>query len=339
VLRAAARQQKMRQCIGWNQQKGIDVAILAGDINCTADPSSISWTAELMQSPNSKNSTADAEVAQEQLASETKSGDKIRSQLDLDDARGQLRKGDIGKVVLKHGGGKVQANFPNFKNLVIHKSEFEKVEDPQNARPDDCGQLLAREIERCQSSSKKNDSMQLSSETTEMLQENLAESSLRVSLMSRLDGCPSEIPVETSALVHDVSLEDEERQSISLCGIKRLRLQDMPVGSFPTYRLHADIKDGMDLQPLPDPSESVSRDFIKGCYFQGPKAGVLKKRGDMTRLNLGWLDRLYVGIDEDRLAADVSVTQGSLAMLRGVADGKASMTDHAMNSWTVVIRT
>ena len=79
---------------------------------------------------------------------------------------------------------------------------------------------------------------------------------------------------------------------------------------------------------------------IEQCFFTNAaenKAGRIKKRGVVVRVNLGWMDRLFWG--RSHSAADagwgVDVKQQTPRLLCGAEQG---CDDHALVAWEVAIR-
>eukprot|EP00415_Alexandrium_ostenfeldii_P004726 UN4726 len=118
----------------------------------------------------------------------------------------------------------------------------------------------------------------------------------------------------------------------------------MPPGSFLTYRicnLSAESDSGTgsfaaDGVHCLQPSAEVTGPVIHGWYFSAKdgKAGAIKKRGDVTRLQLGWLDRLYSGALSG--AWRPSVAQGDPLLLEA-ADGNVVL-DHLLVPWLVTLQ-
>merc|ERR1712194_692389 len=108
----------------------------------------------------------------------------------------------------------------------------------------------------------------LSDDLKEDLYRALSKPELRMQL-SIMDGCPAEIRAEVEA-------------------ISALRLIPCSPSSFPTYRLCT--PDASALAHLQEP------ETIKTMYFGGThgRSGAIKKRGEMCRVGMGWLDRMYV---------------------------------------------
>mmetsp|Transcript_98774 Transcript_98774/g.249347 ORF Transcript_98774/g.249347 Transcript_98774/m.249347 type:complete len:408 (+) Transcript_98774:79-1302(+) len=178
----------------------------------------------------------------------------------------------------------------------------------------------------------------LPDEFATMLQEGLATQKGRRALMV-LDGCPAVCHLNPDG------------------AIKEMRLVEMPAGSFPTYRLcnvgnaafdglrsagaaAMAVGDGETYKedgivPL-QPSLEVTADCIKACYFLDDDkghSGSIKKRGDMCRLNLGWLDRLYVGAQAS--SASVAARQADPMFL---LDEAGQPLDHALVAWRVEVQ-
>lgn len=220
-----------------------------------------------------------------------------------------------------------------------------------SARPDsEFGRLLDADIASLQASGKQKGIRELSTDARYVLETALASSSSRAELMKAMDGTPLSLLVETSSLQHDTSWspETEPQEKMTGCSISELFVQDMSPGSFPTYRithrgqttfgdLQLESEDNdVEIQQL-HPNKDVSRQCIQECYFDDAKAGVLKKRGDMIRLNLGWLDRLYYGLSnvEGCPVADLHIEQSNPLVLRS---SSGTILDHALNSWIATIQ-
>lgn len=151
--------------------------------------------------------------------------------------------------------------------------------------------------------------------------------------LQRMDGTPPTLGVEH-------------------CGaIRRLDVLPMPAGSFPTYPLcNVDNKTFRALaHEWPavsaagsvvemDPAFELSGECVDAYFFNDGKkghAGHIKVRDDVTRLGMGWLDRLYIGIDEQAIGAeDVEVIQGKPLFL--LADDRTAV-DHALVPWLVTV--
>merc|ERR1712218_323405 len=118
-----------------------------------------------------------------------------------------------------------------------------------------------------------------------------------------MDGCPVEIAADDPTLA-----------------IAALHPVDMPAGSFPTYRFCD--SDEVTLHHLRDSgcgsedpgvffmrtSLELKPAHIRSLFFHDShrgKSGAIKKEGDVVRLNLGWLDRLYIGTRRDGATATV----------------------------------
>jgi len=163
-------------------------------------------------------------------------------------------------------------------------------------------------------------------------------------MLQTLDGCPELITINADALQHDAnfvgdmdSLGDDHRGYL-----KELRLAPMPQGSFPTYRIcsaaHAGLQHDCASAFVTDgvwriaPSLELSPECISSCYFADKKAGALKKRGSVTRLQMGWLDRMYTGCMPD---VTLEVHQADPLLL--VAPSGIAL-DHLLVSWVVILR-
>mmetsp|Transcript_159570 Transcript_159570/g.488301 ORF Transcript_159570/g.488301 Transcript_159570/m.488301 type:complete len:328 (+) Transcript_159570:286-1269(+) len=157
-----------------------------------------------------------------------------------------------------------------------------------------------------------------------------------------LDGCPREIPVAASALLHDACAEPGVAAQEP--AVASLRLVPMPPGSFLTYRLcgrdEAALAElgfaGADgARPVP-PELKVTTGCVDQCYFSSRdgKAGAIKKRGTMTRLQLGWLDRLYLGPGAGGWRPEA--VQGEPVLVR--ATGRDGVLDHLLVPWLVTLR-
>lgn len=251
-------------------------------------------------------------------------------------------------------------------DVAIFAGDINCAIDPEKASgaagSDGCAKLLATEITNFRASAGEKGQVELSHEAKEALQHSLIRAASRDALMQCVDGCPRSIAVSADSVAvlnkykTDVDADvfvpfaagEEEIAASASCGIVQLQLQPMPPGSFPTYRLSnvegravaalspATGDEQTDMQHL-RPTLDVSTEAVQELFFADPKAGVLKKRGDMIRLNLGWLDRLYCGVRQDsgEAVADVRIEQGCPLMLQA-SDG--TMMDHAFMSWMLTIQ-
>eukprot|EP00928_Gymnodinium_smaydae_P034045 TRINITY_DN24214_c0_g1_i1.p1 TRINITY_DN24214_c0_g1~~TRINITY_DN24214_c0_g1_i1.p1 ORF type:complete len:501 (+),score=102.58 TRINITY_DN24214_c0_g1_i1:105-1607(+) len=229
-----------------------------------------------------------------------------------------------------------------------------------------CAGLVAADAAILQARAATNGLLELSPATRAALEAQLSTPAARASLCRLFDGCPASLPIletgrdaENPSSSADCSKEglrsrtwtegeagSEPESAASSCDIQRLELQSMPPGSLPTYRFSRGASgclssgaggDGEEegLRRLsPDLELPVSS--VRDCYFADEKAGVLKKRGNMVRLNLGWLDRLYCGVREAFQSAGglIDIVQGDPLLLHTV-DGEC--LDHAFVSWVVTI--
>merc|ERR1719491_1681582 len=121
-----------------------------------------------------------------------------------------------------------------------------------------------------------------------------------------MDGCPAQI----TATEHFKG------------GITAVNLVEMPISSFPTYRLCT--AEAHTLSKFNKASEdpgvlfmSTSLELqpqdVESLFFGGEKghSGAIKKRGDMCRLGMGWLDRLYIGTRWESLSVTAKAEQGT----------------------------
>lgn len=150
-------------------------------------------------------------------------------------------------------------------------------------------------------------------------------------LLHKMDGCPKQIASSSQPTVRPISA---------------VNLVPMPEGSFPTYRLCSAQPDtfnalrktsfGSDDTGMffMNPSLEVTPSDIHALYFLDKKghSGSIKKRGNMCRLGLGWLDRLYVGKRDD--IVDVNTNQGIPIFL---LDKDNTALDHNLMPWLVKI--
>jgi len=197
--------------------------------------------------------------------------------------------------------------------------------------------MLVQDLARAAALTEKDVVVRLGSETRGALMEELASPAGRARLQ-RLDGCPEAIPVQMPALKYDANFQSA---LIAAGEIANLQLEPMPSGSFLTYRV-CNLCDGLgdfvaDGVRCLSPASEVSSDSIRGLYFSSKdgKAGAIKKRGHVTRLQLGWLDRLYVGCASTAWKPDI--VQGDPLLLQA-ADGDAVL-DHLMVPWLVTFTT
>lgn len=191
--------------------------------------------------------------------------------------------------------------------------------------------------------------VRLDRDTREALQGELASRAGRARLQ-HLDGCPEVIHVGEEMLEHGATSDlagSQEAAFSRITDIGSLRLVPMPSGSFLTYRLcgrHEDafeeldrggrgtlVADGVRVM---SPSTEVTVACIDSCYFYSKdgKAGAVKKRGAATRLQLGWLDRLYVAASG---AWRPEVVQGDPLLLQ--ASDRDGVLDHLLVPWLVRI--
>lgn len=213
--------------------------------------------------------------------------------------------------------------------------------DPEKGCSDDieCLRLLAADMETLRSSVKKDDMAELSAETREMLQLHLSKFDTRAALMRVADGCPEVLAIDAAAWTHHVCSSADHSNGLD-CGISEIKLVPMPPGSFPTYRL-SDNRQSFDalveysgdpdreMQAI-DPLMDASSSFVESAYFTDKKAGIIKKRGDMVRMNLGWVDRLWYGVCQGS-STQVSFEQGPARLVRA-SSGRAM--DHSLMTWT-----
>lgn len=223
--------------------------------------------------------------------------------------------------------------------------------DPEKpgAEATECGPLISGQIRSLRASGGKNGLEELSKESGDFLQLALASSATRAVLMEALDGTPPGLRVEPSSLSKDESwsAEREPESTMTSCTISELLVQPTAPGSFPTYHFtncngkgfaalkQSSRQDDDEIQLL-QPDLDVSRECISECYFGDEKAGVLKKRGDMIRLNMGWLDRLYYGVSrvEGSPAFDLHIEQRTPLVLTSM---EGMTLDHALVAWRVSI--
>lgn len=165
----------------------------------------------------------------------------------------------------------------------------------------------------------------LSDDLKEDLYRALSKPELRMQL-SIMDGCPAEIRAEVEA-------------------ISALRLIPCSPSSFPTYRLCTpDASALAHLQEINACTEDdgcfalhsglqVEPETIKTMYFGGThgRSGAIKKRGEMCRVGMGWLDRMYVGT---RDGASVDAEQGTPYFL--LAENREAL-DHMLIPWLVSV--
>eukprot|EP00927_Polykrikos_kofoidii_P079356 TRINITY_DN76146_c0_g1_i1.p1 TRINITY_DN76146_c0_g1~~TRINITY_DN76146_c0_g1_i1.p1 ORF type:complete len:412 (+),score=64.28 TRINITY_DN76146_c0_g1_i1:126-1361(+) len=208
--------------------------------------------------------------------------------------------------------------------------------------------LLRADFEHFRMAGTRDALQDLSAAALNALQQDLACSAGRSALYRALDGCPATIAVKQEALQYDAEFESckssspECSESMAACGITELALQDMLPGSLPTYRLtQGDASgfealgckhdDGIWQFPL---GEDVPVEGIAASYFADQKAGTLKKRCGLVRLNLGWIDRLYCGTTK-AASTGVNVSQAPPMALRG-ENGECA--DHVLVPWIVTIQ-
>lgn len=238
-------------------------------------------------------------------------------------------------------------------------SVHEETEDDTDTS---CGDMLASEIASFRAVPSDKGTVELSPRLRDGLQHGLATQSGRARLIRQVDGCPKSIPISADLVkvldrykegldaeaAASQSAGEADIAAIASCGISELCLQPMPTGSLPTYRLTtghgqavsaliaATGEDDREMQRL-YPSMTLSTEAVNEIFFADAKAGILKKRGDMIRLNLGWMDRMYLGIRQDSgsAVADVTAEQG-IPLL--VQDNKGCMMDHAFIPWVLEIK-
>jgi hypothetical protein len=238
-------------------------------------------------------------------------------------------------------------------DVAIFAGDINCTLDPGKTSSDshECGQLLSADIASLRGVSKDRAQQELGSTTQEKLKAALATCDGRVSLQQTLDSNPSKLVVDPTCLQYDLnwSPEEDKLDKIASCSIKELLLYDVLKGSFPSYRLTT--RDGKgagsalkvhtgdsdeEVQHL-YPHMDVSLECIHDCYFADEKAGILKKRGDMIRLNLGWLERLYYGFKkvEGSPTVELQIEQRNPLVLRA---SSGETLDHALVPWTLSIK-
>lgn len=208
-------------------------------------------------------------------------------------------------------------------------------------------QRLVEDLARAAALPKHDAVVRLDPETRAALQAELASPAGRARLQ-RLDSCPEVIPVDADMLRYDANAEPPvlSGEVVKVASISNLQLAPMPPGSFLTYRV-CNANGAASAEPVGcmekvadgvyrmSPSQEVTSGLIDGLYFSSKdgKAGAIKKRGDMTRLQLGWLDRLYSGASSSGWRP--SVFQGDPLMLEAV-DG-TGVLDHLLVPWLVTL--
>jgi len=122
-------------------------------------------------------------------------------------------------------------------NCTMDPKNVDSSKESSNAQV--CGELLAADIAILRASVEKKGLKELSSDLRDRLETGLANKVDRNELMKSLDSCPSVLQVERSSLRHDVLWSEmtEPEEKMAECGITELLLQEMPQGSFPTYRM------------------------------------------------------------------------------------------------------
>merc|ERR1719210_250819 len=197
---------------------------------------------------------------------------------------------------------------------------------------DSCKDLLPKELKRASLSTEPKLVQQLSEQLQTSFLDGFGTYVGREELFA-MDSCPAEIaaddPTLAIAAVHPVGI---------------------PAGSFPTYRfcdsdeltLHHLRESGCGSE---DPgvffmrtSLELNPAHIRSLFFHDShtgKSGAIKKRGTVVRLNLGWLDRLYIGTRRDGANATVDAVQGTPVFLLS-EDMKG--VDHSFVPWRVSMR-
>lgn len=202
---------------------------------------------------------------------------------------------------------------------------------------------LASQVAEVRDMDKTSAIVPLQSETRRRLQAMLGCPSGRRALLQAFDSCPESFACSRLPEGADKSQVAAAPSELRLCG--------MEPGSFPTYR--PTNRKGRCLDALAPAVAAQSREVdhpgiwplwpdlelpsecIKHCFFADKKAGVLKKRGDMVRLNLGWMDRLFYGLLPGE-PIDLDVRPGTPALLWD--PGEMGMLDHALVSWHITLR-
>jgi len=205
--------------------------------------------------------------------------------------------------------------------------------------------LLARDLERVASLSEENTLSTLSPEARLVLQAAIATGPGRTALQS-LDSSPTVVKVSAGALQYDANFELDAVAAEVLaanCRVQHLQLVALPAGSFPTYRLseaealgaypEAYVAEGVHCLV---PTLDLTVGCVERCYFSSPdgKAGAVKKRGKATRLQTGWLDRLYWGVATG--VPEPEVRQGSPLLLQAL--GSREVLDHLLVPWLVTLQ-
>lgn len=198
--------------------------------------------------------------------------------------------------------------------------------------------LLAEEIQRVAGLSEKSAVTTLPEPAMMALQRSLANQGGRVT-MQTLDSSPTVLEVTEASLQYDQHASGDHAVESDASGfVRRLELQPMPPGSFPTYRFcgHAYVADGV--KPML-PETTLEPAEINEWYFSSEdgKAGAVKKREEMVRLQLGWLDRMYSGLAAempDQLITQRIVQGESMAI--PVVDSSQAL-DHLIVPWLVAL--
>lgn len=195
----------------------------------------------------------------------------------------------------------------------------------------EAARMLGRAYEAVERSGEERGVYPLAEDLKALLTSGFATAGGRTALAEALDGCPAAIEVGE--------------------GAPPLVAQGVPPGSFPTYRL-GDLGDAEVELPalradgfaLLDPSWEATPTFIERAYFGGGckgHAGAIKKRKDVYRLNLGWLDRLFIA---ELSIADASQTAAARPRIRAeqlpcvmLLDVAGKVLDHALVAWIVTL--
>ena len=119
---------------------------------------------------------------------------------------------------------------------------------------------------------------------------------------------------------------------------KELRLHAVHAGQFPTYRVCTQAA-GQARWRMLRRDQQMDTDDVHRCFFADNaenKAGRLKKRGEVVRLQCGWNDQLFVGgtCGGSGGDSDLRISAHDPVLVRR-ADG--SVADHALVSWSCVL--
>lgn len=205
---------------------------------------------------------------------------------------------------------------------------------------DETRRLLVEEMEHVVGSSDKDALAILPEAARTAFQRSLAIQEGRAALQV-LDSNPQILDVNEDVLQYDQNASgDSSRRSDAPGAVFRLELHPMPPGSFPTYRFCGNtcVADGVKSMI---PEMTVEPAQINDWYFMSEdgKAGAIKKRKEMVRIQLGWLDRIYSGLGPER--EDLGPVTKRIVQGESMAIPVMNSTlvfDHLMVPWLISLQ-